>query len=81
MVYTHVGYLLPGDKTKTRIQPYLSYNNRSIDAIDDNATRFGVGGNIFLTGHHSKITIEYSNEKIGEADARGLVTVQAMIFL
>ncbi|GGE07833.1 hypothetical protein [Psychroflexus salis] len=81
MVYTHVGYLLPGDKTKTRFQPYLSYNNRSIDAINDNASRIGVGGNIFLTGHHSKFTIEYSNEKIGNADARGLLTVQAMIFL
>jgi len=81
MFYTHVGYLLPGDKSKTRLQPYLSYNNRSIDAIDDNASRFGIGGNIFLTGHHSKFSIEYSNTKVGNADATGLVTVQAMIFL
>ena len=81
MFYAHVGYLLPGDNTKTRFQPYFSYNNRSIDAIDDNASRVGVGGNIFLTGHHSKFTIEYSNEKVGNADARGLLTVQAMIFL
>lgn len=81
MIYGHVGYLLPGDETKTRFQPYLSYNNRNIDAIDDYASRIGVGGNIFLTGHHSKISIEYSNEKIGNADASGLLTIQAMIFL
>jgi hypothetical protein len=81
MLYGHVGYLIPGEKDKTRIQPYMSYNTRSIDALDDNATRLGIGGNIFMTGHHSKISIEYSNQKIGNADATGLVTVQAMIFL
>lgn len=81
MFYTHVGYLLPGDKSKARLQPYLSYNLSSIDAINDNASRLGIGGNIFLTGHHSKFSIEYSNTKVGNADATGLVTVQAMIFL
>lgn len=81
MFYSHVGYLIPGEKTKTRLQPYVSFNHRSIDAIDDNASRFGIGGNIFLTGHHSKISIEYSNEKVGQADANGIITVQAMIFL
>jgi hypothetical protein len=81
MFYTHVGYLIPGNKTKTRLQPYISYNNSQIDAIDDNSTRLGVGGNIFLTGHHSKISVEYTNTKVGSADATGLFTVQAMIFL
>jgi hypothetical protein len=81
MFYTHVGYLIPGEKTKVRYQPYVSYNNRSIDAIDDNATRFGVGGNIYLTGHHSKISIEYTNLKVGNTDSNGLLTIQAMIYL
>ena len=81
MFYTHVGYLIPGDKTKTRVQPYVSFNTRQIDAIEDNATRLGVGGNIFLTGHHSKISVEYTNSKVGDADSSGLLTVQAMIFL
>jgi hypothetical protein len=81
MFYTHVGYLIPGDKTKARFQPYVSYNNSQVDAIDDNSTRLGIGGNIFLTGHHSKISIEYANTKFGNADATGLLTIQAMIFL
>ncbi len=81
MIYSHIGYVLPGDKTKVRLQPYVSYNNTTIDAIDDNSSRFGVGGNIYLTGHHSKISVEYSNQKIGNADATNLVTVQAMIYL
>jgi hypothetical protein len=81
MIYSHFGYLISGDKDKTRFQPYVSYNTRSIDAIDDNATRFGIGANIFQTGHHSKITFEYANSKVGTADAIGVFTIQAMIYL
>ncbi|MFP2997577.1 hypothetical protein ABN763_16790 [Spongiivirga sp. MCCC 1A20706] len=81
MIYSHVGYLLPGEQGKTRFQPYLSFNTRQIDAIDDNATRFGFGANAYFTGHHSKLSLEYSNQKFGDADAIGSVTLQAMIYL
>ena len=81
MIYTHVGYLLNGDKSSIRFQPYLSYQNRTIDALDDNASRFGVGANVFLTGHHSKLTLEYSNSKVASANSNGIFTVQAMIYL
>jgi hypothetical protein len=82
MFYTHVGYLISGEKGKTRFQPYLSYNNSTVDnAVVESYTRLGLGTNIFLTGHHSKISIEYSNQKFGNADATGLLTIQAMIYL
>ncbi|MGB5820629.1 MAG: hypothetical protein WBG90_14185 [Saonia sp.] len=81
MIYAHVGYLIPGDKNKTRYQPYLSFNNRQIDAIDDNSTRFGIGANAFFTGHHSKLSIEYSNQKFGTNDGINIITLQAMIYL
>ncbi|WP_350286149.1 hypothetical protein [uncultured Croceitalea sp.] len=81
LAYGHIGYLLSGAKEKTRFQPYLSYQTRSIDAIDDNSNRFGLGANIFMTGHHSKLSLEYSNTKVGNADSNGLLTLQAMIYL
>ncbi|MEM7485813.1 MAG: hypothetical protein AAF348_11450 [Bacteroidota bacterium] len=81
MIYGHVGYLLAGETDETRFQPYLSYQNRSVDAIDDSANRFGVGGNIYFTGHHSKLSFEYSNFKYGDGDNNGIFTVQAMIYL
>jgi hypothetical protein len=35
MVHAHVGYVIPG---KTRFQPYVSYDERQIDALNDNAS-------------------------------------------
>jgi hypothetical protein len=81
MIYSHVGYVLPAETPGLQIQPYASFNYRSIDAINDNATRFGIGGNLYFTGHHSKISIEYARQKYGNLDAQGILTVQGMIYL
>ncbi|MBP2833657.1 hypothetical protein J8281_15785 [Aquimarina sp. U1-2] len=81
MLYGHVGYVIPNDNKKIKFQPYASFNNRTIDAIDDNATTFGLGTNAYFSGHHSKLTLEYQNIKYGDADAQSTVTLQAMIYL
>ena len=81
MFYGHVGYVVPSESTKVKFQPYVSFNNISIDAIDDNSNRFGLGANAFLNGHNSKLSLEYSNTKVGDADGTNVVTLQAMIYL
>ncbi len=81
MVYGHLGYVIPNDNKKTKFQPYASFNTRSIDAIDDNATTFGLGANAYFSGHHSKITLEYLNTKYGSNDSQSFITLQAMIYL
>ncbi|WP_108807626.1 hypothetical protein [Aquimarina spinulae] len=81
MVYGHVGYVIPNANKKIKLQPYTSFNLRSIDAIDDNATTFGVGANAYFSGHNSKLTLEYLNTKYGDNDAQSFVTLQAMIYL
>ena len=68
-------------KTKAKLQPYLSYNDRKIEALDDNASQFAVGTNLFLSGHHSKLSLEYSTFKYAASDAVNVVTLQAMIYL
>jgi hypothetical protein len=80
MLYSHVGYLLPL-KYKTKFQPYLSYTDRKIDVLDDNATQIGIGANMFMTGHHSKLSLEYQTLKYAAADAVNTITLQAMIYL
>ena len=80
MLYAHVGYVLPV-KLKAKIQPYLSYNNRQIDALNDNATQFGLGTNLYLSGHNAKLTLEYQSLKYATSDAVHTLTLQAMIYL
>ncbi len=80
MIYAHAGYVLPGKDKKTRFQPYVSFASNSYDAVDDNRNRFGLGTNAFLSGHNSKLTLEYANQKFGESKVN-TVTLQAMIYL
>lgn len=80
MIYGHAGYVLPGKDKKTRFQPYVSFASNSYDAVDDNRNRFGIGANAFFSGHNSKLTLEYANQKFGESKVN-TVTLQAMIYL
>ena len=80
MLYGHVGYVFKGDKTKTRYQPYVSYGSHSYDAINDNRSSFGLGVNAYMSGHNSKLTLEYKNEKLGVTDSN-IISLQAMIYL
>ncbi|BCY29117.1 hypothetical protein [Flavobacterium okayamense] len=80
MIHGHLGYVLPV-KTKTKFQPYLSFDSRKIDAIDDNASQFGIGTNLYLSGHNSKLTLEYQSLKYANSDAVNTITLQAMIYL
>jgi hypothetical protein len=77
--YAHVGFLLPSEKT-TKLQPYLSYASNSYDAIDDNRNILGLGTNLYMSGHNSKLTLEYSNDTFGD-NQTGTITLQAMIYL
>lgn len=80
MLYSHVGYVLPGDKTKTRYQPFISYGINSFDAVNNNRTTLKVGVNAYMSGHNSKFTLEYKNERLGGSTVED-VTFQMSIFL
>lgn len=80
MMYGHVGYVFAGDSSKTRYQPYMSFNSNSYDAVNDDRTIFGVGINAYMSGHHSKLTLEYQNQSFGDTSS-GTITLQAMIYL
>ncbi|MGY0392228.1 hypothetical protein ACW5R3_06720 [Bizionia sp. KMM 8389] len=80
MIYGHVGYVFNGDVAKTRFQPYVSYGNHTYDAVSDNRSTLGVGLNVFMSGHNSKLTLEYKNEQFGALDAN-TIALQAMIYL
>lgn len=80
MFYGHAGYLLPGSFENTRFQPYASFNYTTIDALQDDQTILGLGANVYLNGHNSKLTIEYQRENFNGQKLNRL-SFQAMIYL
>ncbi|MCT4580622.1 MAG: hypothetical protein N4A35_04325 [Flavobacteriales bacterium] len=80
MIYGHIGYLLNGEKTKTRFQPYVSFASNSYTASSDNLNNIGIGINAYMSGHNSKLSLEYKSSTQGVIQTNN-VTLQAMIYL
>jgi len=82
-----VGYLAPHFSNKLSLQPYVAFNTANFKAFDNsgNATRAGV--NLFLDGHHSKLTLEYTttqdmyNNMSAKPDRKWGIVLQAQVFL
>ncbi|MCV6630646.1 MAG: hypothetical protein OIF50_12410 [Flavobacteriaceae bacterium] len=79
MFYSHFGYVIPGDKTKMRWQPYMGFASNSYDAVNDNRNVFNIGVNGYMSGHNAKFTLEYKNQDY--ITNSGVLTLQAMIYL
>lgn len=78
MIYAHVGYAFPGEKL--RFQPYVSFGTHSYEALPDRRNVLGVGLNMYMSGHHSKLTLEYRNQSFGLTNSNSL-SLQAMVYL
>jgi hypothetical protein len=59
----------------------MFYDERQIDALNDNASQLGIGANAFFSGHNSKLTLEYQTLKYATNKSVNTVTLQAMIYL
>jgi hypothetical protein len=64
--YTQAGFLLPNksDKPKVRIQPFAAYTYKNFEALGKASNQFDFGTNLFLDGHHAKLTAQYSNRPV-----------------
>ena len=80
MTYAHLGYLLGGDTTGKRFQPYVALMSHSYDASTDNRNQTKLGINMYMSGHNSKLTLEYVKNAFGSTDSSALM-LQAMIYL
>lgn len=60
--FAQAGLLLPGNLfgDSGRLQPFVGLSYRDLDAVDDAVNHFDIGANLFLEGHHAKITCQYS---------------------
>lgn len=80
------GYLIPRFCNKMSFQPYVAYNTANFDYYENAGNSVRAGLNMFMDGHHSKLTLEYSTTQDMYTGASkpgrvwGLV-LQAQVFL
>jgi hypothetical protein len=86
-VMVEVGYLAPKFSNKISLQPYVQFSTVNFDAFDNGGNAVFGGVNMFLNGHHSKLTLEYRstqnmhNNSASKPGRNGMVVLQAMVFL
>ncbi|MDX5325193.1 MAG: porin [Bacteroidota bacterium] len=80
-IYTQVGYLLPSFTGHGRLQPYFTYQNRRIDALDGSADQFGIGANWLINEHNAKISMEYNQNNAVNGTSTNYFLIQGTIFL
>ena len=90
-IYTQVGYMLPKKNEQLVWQPYAAFIYSDFEGLKDSngqqvpVTVFDLGLNMFLAGHHSKLTLNYRHRpdftNLDAIEYRPEVTLQAMIYL
>jgi hypothetical protein len=73
--YGQAGWLMPWKINMIQFQPYVLSQISKFDALNDIMAQFGIGVNMFIYGHNSKVTLEYRNRPI--FDANGSVQSRA----
>jgi len=86
--YTQAGFLLPSGKEKpmARVQPFVAYTFKDFDRYVHSSSQFDIGANLFLDGHHTKITGQYSTRPVYTAidqkpTSKGEFILQLHIYL
>ena len=85
--YTQSGLLLPkqilGDKG--RLQPFGALTHKQFEFFDEGSWQYDLGLNYYINGHHSKITLQYSQrplfEQFVKSGSAGEFILQTHIFL
>ncbi|HMG93734.1 MAG TPA: hypothetical protein VK589_26935, partial [Chryseolinea sp.] len=77
VIYTQVGYLLKKDLLGSvgTLMPYASLMSADYDRLSDGMNVVDVGVNWLIKGHTSKLTLDYQNRPVYEAQGQDLVKV------
>lgn len=75
VIYTQIGYLFKKDLfgDSGTLMPYASLMSAGYDRLDDQMNVIDVGVNWLIKGHSSKLTLDYQNRPVYEAQGAELV--------
>lgn len=64
IIHGELGYVLPGNGLKNRLQPFAAFTWKNFEALDEPSLQYDAGLNWFLSGHNIKWTLQYSSRPI-----------------
>jgi hypothetical protein len=62
--YTQTAFMLPKFSSKLRIQPYLSYSYKNLEALHQPGHFYNLGTNLLFDGNRAKLSLEYSSRPL-----------------
>jgi len=62
--YVQTAFLLPKFSTKLRLQPYINYTIKNLQALNQPGHYYGIGTNFLFDGNNAKISFEYSSRPL-----------------
>lgn len=90
-IYTQVGYMLPKKRDDLIFQPYGAFIYNDLEGVQNTAgekvlvTVFDLGLNMYIAGHHSKLTLNYRSRpdftNPDDVTRKSEITFQAMVYL
>ncbi len=68
--YTQTAFLLPKFSTRLRLQPYISYSYKNLEALRQPGHYYNLGANLLFDGNRAKLSLEYASRPLYETTNR-----------
>lgn len=65
--YMQTAFLLPRFSSKVRIQPYITYTMKNLEALNQAGHYYNAGANFLFEGNNARISLEYSSRPLYRA--------------
>jgi len=74
LYYTQAGFVLPKFSEKFKIQPFVSYTLKDLEALKEAGSYYDLGTNLFLFAQNAKIAYQYSSRPLYDPATKEVFT-------
>jgi len=68
--YTQTAFMLPKFSSKLRLQPYIAYSYKDLDALNEPGHYYNIGTNFLFDGNRAKVSLEYGSRPLYSTTGR-----------
>ncbi|MCL7986943.1 hypothetical protein M8998_03200 [Sphingobacterium sp. lm-10] len=72
--YTQTGYVLPKFSNKFKVQPFISYEYKDFDGVNQIGHFYNLGANLYILSQNAKLVYQYQSRPLYTIDTRQVFT-------